>query len=328
MLRRGTLVLALLALGGCRGDDAAGPRATLDNLWPSADGTFWTYEMRERNWDLDLELYPDPAQVPPPPTLDEIVALLEDHPTGEPIEERELLYRVEFDGVITTESGATGQHLVSEITDVPGARLLGASSAPGRALLSRIFAARPDLREALGAERRLAAGDFETVPAEPLFVSGYAWEKTFDWIGGYGDLDTELSWKYLEADLGTGHEFVFQLVPSVTDNIFLHFRILGRRSVETGVGTIPSAVECLYLVDFGIFELTDENGVVLGYGASYEYGTVLYAPEIGPVASYERRLVARGSPPSDGRGDITLVLKETNADDVPGTRAGWMPVAP
>jgi hypothetical protein len=68
----------------------------------------------------------------------------------------------------------------------------------------------------------------------------------------------------------------------------------------------------VYLVDFGVSAATDETGIVLGYFGTYAYGTVSYAPHVGPIASYERDFVWRtdAPDPETGAGDFTIVLTE------------------
>jgi hypothetical protein len=160
---------------------------------------------------------------------------------------------------------------------------------------------RPDLRAALLAKGLIGPeGDDRTAqgrcPAAPLdeieavlfYLHGYAWEKTADYIGGYGDLNTLLSWKFLDRDLSPGHEFSLQLVPDLAADVYLRARILPRRSVVTEVGRFTNCVECAYLIDYGVSEAVDEQGVSLGFFRNWDFASIIYAPDVGPVMSYQR----------------------------------------
>jgi hypothetical protein len=145
----------------------------------------------------------------------------------------------------------------------------------------------------------------------PLFLFGYAWERTRQYIGSYGDLNTELAWKYLVSDLGPGSSFSMQLVPDLAEDVFLHARVLRGEKAVTDAGTFRHALRVLYLVDFGVSSATDTDGNVLGYFRFYSYGTIDYVPFVGPVASYERGLVQPGRPLDPGFFDQTIGLVAT-----------------
>ena len=142
----------------------------------------------------------------------------------------------------------------------------------------------------------------------PLYLFGYAWEKTREYIGSYGDLNTNLSWKYLEADLDPGHEFTIQLVPDLADDVFLHVRVLRERTATSPLGDHPRSIDVLYEVDYGISEATDVDGNPIGYWHAYDYGMITYAPKVGPVASYERSLISVGEPLDPGYRELTAEL--------------------
>ncbi|MBK6898639.1 MAG: hypothetical protein IPH09_05000 [bacterium] len=117
----------------------------MGNLWPHADGTGWIY-------DLDYKMYPappstDPA-VQPMPSLEALHAALATVPEGDTLMDRQGLYRLRFEGEVTTESGVTAQNLVGTIYDPDEPSLTRTSGAADgeRRLLRLIAAARPDLR--------------------------------------------------------------------------------------------------------------------------------------------------------------------------------------
>jgi hypothetical protein len=282
----------------------------LRNIWPNEDGREWTYRVEQREWNSPgLRIYPTEAEVPPLPSLEEVAALLGNHPIGpNPVNET-AGYRMRFDGIKTTQSGATGQNLETELFDLGSgtARLAHAgAAAPG--FVRALARARPDLREKIArrwpeAARVAAAPVGPASVFEPFFLFGYAFEKTREYIGSYGDLNLDLAWKYLEADLRPGSEFSMQLVPDLADNVFLHVRVIREGPTATALGTIPRSIEVLYLVDFGVSFATDEEGNVFGYFTAYTYGTITYAPRVGPIASYSRNFVQPGQPLDPGSHD-------------------------
>ena len=299
-------------------DPRGGPKATLRNIWPNEDGREWTYRIDQREWPSESRIFPTEAEVPPIPSLDDVVALLGNHPVGPNPVEASGGYRLRFNGTKTTLSGATGQNLESSFFDLTDA----AAREAGTAMASRagetpgfiraLAQARPDLREKIHGRwpdaGRIATAPRATAVDQPLFLFGYAFEKTRDYIGNYGDLNLDLSWKYLESDLRPGAEFSMQLVPDLADDVFLHVRVLQEATVTTALGSIPHAIKVLYLVDYGVSEASDLFGNPVGYLGYYGYATITYAPRVGPVASYERPLVQLGEPLDPGFGDWTISL--------------------
>jgi hypothetical protein len=278
----------------------------LDNIWPNADLTAWRYDYVLRTWDSPgLTVYGDLDSVPPAPTMDEIEALLVDHPIGDNPESLEGIYSLTFDGDITTGPGVTAQNLSEVLVTEDGPGLVAGGVSGGSAALRRLASHLPDAYWHTG-----SIDTFETLPVYPLFVHGGAWEKTNEWIVTYGELSTLPRWKFLEADLEVGHEFTFELIPFGTDEAFLHCRILRQLSFETQTRVFEKAIECLYLLDTGILSVTDVGGEPIGWTRSVDYGVVVYAPTVGPVYSYRRMLVQPGDQPSTGAGDVTINLIE------------------
>jgi hypothetical protein len=117
-----------------------------------------------------------------------------------------------------------------------------------------------------------------------------------------------LAWKFLTSNLFTGSEFSYQLMPNFAEDLVLHCRVYRRLTVTTDAGTFLNALDCLYILDYGITTVTDVYGDPKGYIRTYDYGRVIYAPTVGPVYSYERWGVDPGNPPSEGFLDITVRL--------------------
>jgi hypothetical protein len=293
----------------------------LRNIWPNEDGREWTYRIDQREWSAPpIRTYATAAEVPSFPSLDEVAALLGNHPIGTDPVETSGGYRLKFNGTKTTLSGATGQNLEASVFDLGSesartpAGAAKAAETPGfvRALLR----ARPDLREKIQS-RWPEAARLQSAPAAaaevymPLFLFGYAFEKTREYIGSYGDLNLDLSWKYLESNLQPGSEFSMQLVPDLADNVFLHVRVLRELTASSALGNLPRAIEVLYVVDYGVSEATDDLGNPIGYFSAFGYGAVTYAPRVGPVASYERPFVGVGEPLHPGYSDQTISIVAT-----------------
>jgi hypothetical protein len=311
------------------------PDPTLENIWPNEDGTWWSYEYGYRYWGLSGSVfYPESASVPPIPPLTELAHLIDCNEPGPEPEIFSGTYRLAFDGEITTESGVTAQHL-KETLDTDGQRRAAAISNPfSPVLLGRLAIARPDLAGKIKALGRARAGS--AVPSgheahsgrldggaqtynvsedllldaarEPLLIHGYAWAKTQAWIGTYGDLDTLVAWKFLESDLEPCHEFTHRLIPEITDDVYLHCRILRNSAFETPAALFGNTIQCLYVVDYGIWAATDAHGEILGWTRDFDYGMVVYAPTVGPIYDYERCLVSAGDSDYLGIGDVALGL--------------------
>ena len=299
--------LGLLAVPGCFGShDPVAPQhpgTTLRTLWPNEDGRSWTYQVVDRAFTGGggSTTYPTAAAVPPAPSMIQVAALL-DHPPAETVSHSDTAsFGLRFSGSVTTQSGVIAQNLAETLVS-PAAS--GAARGPvggQAAFLAQLYRARPDLRRLLRARfSSIGLPDDTSHVYASIFLHGYAWEKTTQWIGTYGDVDTLLAWKFLTSRLSPGSEFTFQLVPSLASDVFLHGRILGRQTVHTPAGTFVDAVVCAYLVDYGLSVGVDDTGNPIGYWRDYNYGSVTYVDGIGPVACYERRLW--------GLGDVTLRL--------------------
>ena len=289
-----------------------GLTATIENIWPNEDGRYWTYELVQRTWDEPgVAVYDTPEEVPPI-TLDDIEDFLPYDSPGPNLAIDEGTYTLQFTGWASIPGGRLVQNL-REVLGGPRLEQRVPSGTFEEALLARLARARPDLREKIAA--RLGGSDVlasATQLQAPLMLHGGAWEKTHWDIGTYGDLDDQLAWLYLDANLSPRSEFEFQLVPSLADDVFLLCRILRRTTIDTQVGRLHYAIECLYVVDYGVAQVFDQQGV--GYFRLVDYGIVTYAPDLGPVQCLERRFEGPGTLPGDPlrrAGDTWLDLLET-----------------
>jgi hypothetical protein len=327
------LLLLLIVVASCK-DDTSGPSKTwtngspgasfflptIDNIWPNEDLTEWLFDYVSNvaPYDSFFTLHPTPEDVPPLPGWDDIEGFLRMPLEADSIATASADYTMRFNGLKTSGGGVTAQNLevIVELDGaaaagspgtVPAGAVISSAALPAdAAFLRRLYTARPDLRPKLS---RLVsapeAGLAEPFPM-PTFIHGGVWEKTTQWIGTYGDRDQRLAWKFLTNDLRPGSEFTYQLVPSFADDIFLHCRIVRERNAVTAIGVIRHALECLYLVDYGISIATDPEGHPLGYARRFSYGRVVYAPTVGPVYCFERPLAEAEHPVGISEMELTL----------------------
>jgi len=271
---------------------------TLDRLWPNDDGHFWRFRLnRVVTGFPGFHYYDSKDAVPPAPSPLELAEWLQRHRRVMPAGTGSAsgTWTLRFEGRGSTLSGAAGQNLTETLIPDAGPRLSTASSK--QAFLALLARARPDLAPAL--RRRFPEIEATSVDLyPPILLHGYIWEKTAEHIGTYGDLDLNLAWKFLEANVSPGHEFTFQLVPLLADDVFLHALVLPAR-FETHPRLVSGQVEVLYVIDFGVSAVTDESGQLLGLTRIYSYGTVTYVPAVGPVAGVEYNGAQAGGSPAD-----------------------------
>lgn len=287
----------------------ASPASSLEALWPNEDGRRWDYDFRYDEYAriFPPNAYPTRQEVPPAPSPEDVVRLLPDRrgsllsTPGDPVLTTTGAYSLEFQGELTTQSGATGQNLVQTLVqDAPAAR----RPRTGGDFLSRLAQARPDLRRRLESFARVSPQEAPT----PLLLRGGAWVKTDEYIGAYGDLDQQLAWKYLQAPVRAGSTFDFQLLPSITTDVFLHALVLPKRSAARWKD-LAHEIEVVYVIDYGVTELIDLDGNSVGFSRYTDYGSVVYEPGTGPSRLFERLLA-----PVDNLGhpfgDIRLTLTQ------------------
>jgi hypothetical protein len=135
------------------------------------------------------------------------------------------------------------------------------------------------------------SADLTTDPDTAVMAFDYSvvneWRRSSDRIATYGG--GYLQWVHLDGGLTPGHEFSVQLAAGLADDIFLHNRVWRSRSFEVMDTTYTGCVECFYIIDMGISQVTGEDGSIRGYLRDYRYGMVIYAPVVGPVYCKEMR---------------------------------------
>ena len=297
MTKRILILVAMTALlfllPACNDDDecptcpdTGTPAPTMANIWPHADGTAWTFDGVYRESTVPTPVKDYGTEIPP---MDDLHAALGEPLPGVVTMEEDGLYRFAFDGETTTLSGATGQKVVETMFAAPP------EDGPDP-LLALIARARPDLRPALAARYGIGTKDFSEVPGSPYFLGGYCFSAEEEGYFGYGDVDQNHSWVYLEGDLSVGSEFSLQLVPALTDGVWLYGRVwsLGDRTVN-GID-YENVLEVMYVIDLGESMVTDEQGNLLGTSHPYMYGNSFFVPEVGPVEGTERRVFPTPDP--------------------------------
>ena len=304
-------------VAGCADDTGNGRRVDLGNSWPNDDGRYWVYEYHGSQWNDSLfaSTYPNRGDVPSAPSLDEAVALLQKPLEGTPLSTSHGTFRLQFNGMTTTGSGAVGQNLQSWLDEVPiavtnaGNRTASpARDAEESGFLAQLRRARPDLA---GKSPWPAVRAGLMVPQPPTFLFGGAFEKSDAYTGLYGDLDLDLAWKYLEENLDIGHEFTLQLIPSLASDVYLQARVHAKRFIDSQMGAPFHALEVVYMIDFGVLEILDLDGSSLGYSRAFSVGNVVYIADVGPVWSEERNLYFVGATPTGPIETLTLDLQDT-----------------
>ncbi len=295
------VVTVLFLFSGCSNNDSDNnnTESTLTNIWPHEDGNLWTYDLSESYISgHELDFYDNIEDVPEFVFDDLYVRLLE---PADVDSTSQGTYQLEFDGMVTTDSGVTAQYLVETVSDdqYQSSGIALRKSDADVNLLLNIMRARPDLSDkitivlrekGLSESKIMSLHTFSLSP--PLFLGGYAWEQNDDSIHSYGDGDIDISWIYLEEDFSAGHSFVIQLVPGLANDIFLHGKITSVHPVEVDGVTYVNSVDCFYAIDFGVQVVTDEGGDPIGYIRTEHYGIITYVPEIGPVSCREQACFA------------------------------------
>jgi len=304
------LIIALIVclVAGCDDDSPQVFDTTIDELWPNDNGRWWEYDLHIAESDTDLGDLKDPDI--PLPSVQQMSRLVVDlaH-DGSPTSEDYLL-RTSFAGTRTTMSGATGQALVEEFEDVGSKKTDARTADP---ILDLIWSMRPDLRSRLPEPDKVGSGD-----RGPAGLTGYCWTKTETYIGGYGDLNADLSWLYLKAPLRASATFTMQLVPDIADNIWLHGLIERQLTWTQGETAYPRAVEVFLLIDLGAQIATDDQGNTMQLDRSWVCSRTVYAPGVGPVYTHEWRSTAGDSVLQDPIGYLELeaVLVDTGVPEI------------
>jgi hypothetical protein len=283
-------ILSLLILASCNqgstqlagpGDPADLPEATLHNIWPSEDGSSWTYDLALGSSRAVTErpLFETAEEVPAQPSMEQIIAAL---PTESLMDSDALRgsYTIEFDGRAQTESGAWGKRIVAELENF----------GPPPAAPKRFEPGDFGMSDLLG--RTLRSGgkteEFERIP-QILFVRGGVWTETEEYVGYLNDLDRDARVFMATADLMVGSTWSTQTIPSIAPYVWLNAQVLDRVDVETPTGQYKDIVRILYVFDTGVIQERSPYATPEAFSRGLIYATIDYAPSIGPVHFRECR---------------------------------------
>ena len=249
VLQRRTGVLAIaLWIAAMAGAEPANAQPTLDSLWPNADGTTWHFEFA-----VTTELS---GTFTSPATL-------------------------AFNG--SALHHGHDLQILEDSHDVPPGAQMDAPDLPP--LIRAIWRARPDLRDALEERYSVTRGAMDWWPL--LLHGGFFQENPASFQMWQPDWNHP-TWTYLQLPLQVGASFTQQLLPELTDDVFLHGTVESIDAVvSTIAGTFTNAVKMNYVIDYGTSEVRDGAGLLIGTTASETRGHVHYVPEIGPVEMLE-----------------------------------------
>jgi hypothetical protein len=292
LLLASSFLLLLLPLVGCEDDDCAtcvgdppAPEPTLANVWPNEDGRGWTYDFVAREWS-DTTLPPDEVY-----TIEDVDSVLAEAASPDATIEAHI-WRQVFEGEYTTGPGVTGQNLRGYyFKDVEGGspRWVPADILPREQRL--VWPAQMTMAD-VAARRICCVGGL-------LLEGGPAFVKTEEYIATYGELDLQLSWKWLEADLSPGAGFTLQLVPALADDVFLYGEIREVHDLSTPYGDFENALSVNYVIDKGEVEVLGTGGEPTSTYHPYTFGRMEFVPEVGPVYTFERSIFPGGDVTQD-----------------------------
>jgi len=305
-------IIALAAFAGCvsgsggRVITPAPEESEFSRLWPNADGNSWTYDYQRHFATESIIPQIDglsDLDVSEIDYLDLEARLNGDLPARGEVEDIGIM-TLEFRGTIPSLDGPK-QNLESTFEPIEPAfasrrdaadtrRAFGASSRRAVSpLMARIYAARPDLREAMIAKGYVTSDADKVLSPQalpPFQFSGAKFEKQEGWIGTYGDISADSAYTFLQAPLIEGAFFRHQLVPDLSEDIWEYAWVLGARTIETTAGVFDEAVGVVYFLDFGFSRVVDDQGNAGQEFRSFTISAFYFAPDVGPV--YQRTIDA------------------------------------
>lgn len=296
-----TPLLRFFTLAGLLAAAPVSAQPTLmERLWPNDDGRSWIYDQHREEYGLSGVV------------VDNQVRLL-------------------FDGTTVAPEGIEAQYLRHELVSGPWGSSHAALAATIRdPLLRAVWMARPDLRARIEATLGEApCPAFAPPGAYALLLGGeLAWRRTADETAAWRcNFPNTRSWQWLVADLTIGNTFTLQLLPDFADDIFLHATVAAIEPSSVPAGTFPNCVRVDYVVDYGTLTCMDQSGNVTGTFRSETRGFVRYAPDAGPVESFEQWFPVVES--SNGCGGYpigepgTLTTMRLSSQSVPVRPASW-----
>ena len=246
------LVFFVLFLAAC--DNGSGPDEIdieLSTFWPNDDGNSWAFHFEQFEVGADIPaLYgldlSDPKNIDCGDLAFRLsldVAML-----GDTTFFRERAYEMKLDGTVDTGAGPK-QYL--EVT--PGSLVVAKGAALGKAATSI-----------------------------PISLSSGPFEVRNDWIGYYSSHESDSSFTVVRAPLFEGASFEHRLASEFAENLWEYGWVVGMKNVVTGLGSF-SALEVVYLIDYGESSLINEQGEEIGPIHSWSFSLLDLVPGVGPV---------------------------------------------
>ncbi len=203
---------ALLLASGCSDDDAGRPPLTLDDVWPHAVGSAWTFEVTTTSiTDSTLTL---PTELP---TLESLHADLES-------------------AVAKADDGADRYSFIFTLQDSTTAP----DGLPAQAVLGATVWDLPDTFGVRG------------ISPLPLGSTGAFFARRDSALVRFHDSSDEPAWVYLAGPVEAGGGFTYSWPASVIPPRALHARIWSIGGAAPDGSYHRDLVECLYLYDLGV----------------------------------------------------------------------------
>ena len=231
---------------------------TMDQLWPNENGRSWRFDQRYQGFGVVPQL------------VDNQIRMI-------------------FEGPTVAPDGIDAQYLRQELISGAAAPALLADGVADP-LLRDLWEARPDLRSKIRTSLDGYACPAFAPPGGYATLMGgeFAYLKTATEIAAWRcNLANTRAWRWLTSSLSIGSTFMLQLVPDLASNVFLHGTVAAVEPATVPAGTYPNCVRVDYVIDFGTTSCADEEGNVTGTSRAQKLGYVHYAPDVGPVQSFE-----------------------------------------
>lgn len=191
-----------------------------------------------------------------------------------------------FNGDDVVPGGVEVQNLEVEVIGSGGPVRFGPSA---NSILRAAWTARPSLRESISSLLQNGSSANQPPPGFfQTFLHEAAYKKTDGEIADWDrNVEETRAWLWLVSDLTIGSEFQLQLIPHVTDNVWLHGTMAAWEDVEVPAGVFEGCLRVDYRIEWGESICTDEMGNPTGAFTAEMIGFVHYAPDVGPIQSYE-----------------------------------------
>lgn len=249
----------ILAAGlACLPAAGAAQPVTMDRLWPNQDGRSWTYLQNYQSAGAN------------PQVIDNQIRLL-------------------FEGPTTAPNAIECQYLRHELLSGPATPHLIAGEPVGP-FLDQLWMSRPDLRARIqNARSDAVCPTHAPLGAYSVLLNGeFAWRRSADDVSAWRcNLADTRSWQWLHSNLSLGSYFAILLVPDLASDVILFGTVVASEPAHVPAGYYPSCRVMEYVVYYGDTQCTDEDGNPTGMRRAETRGWIRFAPDEGPVQSFE-----------------------------------------